>query len=87
MANIEGINDQLAIINIEDEENEELVFGDDAVEESNKFDMCLVGRFLTEKGINGRAMKSKMGDVWRPARGQHKRFETRTLFVPVLSYR
>lgn len=33
MANIEGINDQLASINIEDEENEELVFGEEVVEE------------------------------------------------------
>ena len=41
-------------INIEDEENEELIFDDDVVEDSNKFDLCLVGRFLTEKSLNTR---------------------------------
>lgn len=29
----------------------------------------LVGRFLAEKNINSRVMKSKMADVWRPAMG------------------
>lgn len=29
----------------------------------DKYDLCLVGRFLTEKNINTRAMKSKMEDV------------------------
>ncbi|XP_063942974.1 uncharacterized protein LOC135150542 [Daucus carota subsp. sativus] len=28
-----------------------------------------VDKFLTEKNINVRAMKSKMADIWRPARG------------------
>lgn len=29
----------------------------------------MVGRFLTEKNINTRAMKIKMADVWKPAMG------------------
>lgn len=69
MASLDNINEQLAGINIEDEENEELIFDDDLVEDSNKFELCLVGRFATEKGINTRAMKTKLADVWRPVRG------------------
>lgn len=38
-------------------------------DETNRFDFCLVGRFLTEKNINGRIMKTKMADIWRPAMG------------------
>lgn len=69
MASLDNINEQLAGINIEDEENEELIFDDELVEDSNKFELCLVGRFVTEKSINTRAMKTKLADVWRPARG------------------
>lgn len=28
-----------------------------------------MGRFLTEKNLNIRAMKSELGDIWRPAMG------------------
>lgn len=38
-------------------------------EDTNRFDLCLVGRFLTKKGINTRVMKTKLADIWRPAMG------------------
>lgn len=41
-------------------------FGDEVEEITNKFDL---GRFLTEKSLNVRAVKSKIADIWRPARG------------------
>nr|XP_017257901.1 PREDICTED: uncharacterized protein LOC108227327 [Daucus carota subsp. sativus] len=69
MAKVEEINDRMATMGIEDEENEELFFGDEVEEAANKYDLCLVGRFLTEKTLNTRAMKSKMADIWRPVRG------------------
>lgn len=69
MARMEDINERLAGMGIEDEENAELVFDEEAEDTSNKFEMCLVGRFLTEKALNVRAMKSKIADIWRPARG------------------
>ncbi|XP_074328037.1 uncharacterized protein LOC141665950 [Apium graveolens] len=68
MENTEDINMHMANLGIEDEENEELVFGAE-VEEVNKYELCLVGRFLSEKSINDRAMKSKLADVWKPAMG------------------
>lgn len=46
-----------------------MIFDDEAVEDSSKFGLCLVGRFLTEKNINTGAMKIKLADIWRPARG------------------
>ncbi|XP_074356430.1 uncharacterized protein LOC141696143 [Apium graveolens] len=69
MDRVEDINERMAGMGIEDEENTELMFEEEAEDLSNKFELCLVGRFLTEKGLNVRAMKSKMADIWRPARG------------------
>lgn len=60
---------QLADLDIENEENEELVFDEGVEEEINRFEPCLVGRFLTEKIINIRAMKTKLADLWKPAMG------------------
>lgn len=45
------------------------MFDEEVNDISNKFETCLVGRFLTEKNLNVRAMKSKLADVWRPTRG------------------
>lgn len=56
----------MAEIDIDNEENEELVFEKGVEEENNRFELCLVDRFLTEKSIKTRVMKSKMADVWRP---------------------
>lgn len=60
---------QLADLDIPTEENEELTFEEGVEEEVNRFELCLVGRFLTEKNINTRAMKTKMVDLWKPAMG------------------
>lgn len=66
MDNLDVMMSDLDISNVE---NEELVFEEGLEEESNKFELCLVGRFLTEKNLNKRAMKSKLADLWRPAMG------------------
>lgn len=69
MAWYQNINEQLADLTVEDEENEDLIFEGDIEEEVNKYDLCLVGRFLTEKNINNRAMKTKIADIWKPTMG------------------
>lgn len=51
----------------------------------DKYDLCLVGRFLTEKNINTRAMKSKMADVWKPTMGINIKELKKDLFVSILS--
>lgn len=68
MSSTRDLDEQLAELDIEDEKNEELVFGED-IEEVHKYDLCLVGQFLSEKTINSRAMKNKLADVWKPAMG------------------
>lgn len=60
---------ELAELDIKNEENEELVFDEGVEKEDNRFELCLVGRFLSEKNINERAMKSKLADLWKPAMG------------------
>lgn len=69
MARYRDVEEQMASLNIEEEENESFVFEGDVEEDVNRYELCLVGRFLTEKNINIRAMKSKMADVWKPAMG------------------
>lgn len=59
----------MASLDIEEEENESFVFDEADEDESNRYELCLIGRFLTEKTINMRAMKSKMADVWKPTMG------------------
>lgn len=65
MTQYQNINKQLASLNVEDEENEDLIFEVNIEKEVNKYELCLVGRFLTEKNINTRAMKTKIVDVWK----------------------
>lgn len=69
MASTSDVEMQLAGLDIEDEENEQLVFDEEIEEEVNRFELWLVGRFLTEKSINVRVMKTKLADIWRPAMG------------------
>lgn len=59
----------MANMDIEDVENESFVFGEEVEEDVNRYELCLVGRFLTEKMINLRAMKSRMANVWKPTMG------------------
>ena len=69
MARYQNIEEQMADMNIEEEENEGFLFEGDIEEEVNKYDLCLIGRFLTEKNINTRSMKTKMADLWKPTMG------------------
>lgn len=69
MATIMDLNDQFAELDIEEEENSAFVLEGEGDAETNKYELCLVGRFLTGKSINVNAMKTKMADVWKPALG------------------
>lgn len=65
MARFQDLNEQLEGLKIEDEENIAVVLESEEEEGLNKYDLCLVGRFLTEKTINVRAMKTKLADIWK----------------------
>lgn len=69
MAQYRDIVAQMANLDIDEKENESFVLDGDIEEVINMYELCLVGRFLTEKTINMRAMKSKMADVWKPMMG------------------
>ena len=69
MSRYNDLNDQLAGLDIEDEENAAFTFEGVVEEEVNKYELCVVGRFLTERSVNVRAMKTKMADIRRPAMG------------------
>lgn len=69
MANEEEIEHRMASLGVEDEENEVFVLDGDIDEQVNMYELCLVGRLLTEKSVNTRAMKTKITDVWRPTMG------------------
>ncbi|KAL8096581.1 hypothetical protein AgCh_037515 [Apium graveolens] len=66
---MDNLDVMMTDLDISNEENEEMVFDEEFEEENNRFELCLVGRFLTEKNLNVRAMKSKLADLWRPAMG------------------
>lgn len=69
MARYRNIDDQMGGLSIDEEENESFVFEGDVEEAVDRYELCLVGRFLTEKNLNIRAMKSKMADIWKPTMG------------------
>lgn len=54
-------------LDIENKENEELMFEND-VKAMHKYDLCSVGRFLSEN-LSTTDMKSKLANVWRSAMG------------------
>lgn len=59
----------MAVLDIDEEGNESFVFYRDIEEEVGRYELCLVGRLLTEKNINIGAMKTKVVDVWKPSIG------------------
>lgn len=69
MTTREDIGERMANLAIEEEENEGFVLEGDIDESVNRYELCLVGRVLTEKNVNTRAMKTKIADVWRPTMG------------------
>lgn len=80
MARYRNLDEQLADLDIAEEENEDFTF------EVNKYELCLVGRYLTEKNINMRAMMTKMANVWKPTMGdKHQGDRPRNLLISVLS--
>lgn len=49
MANIEDIEMQIEDLDIDNEKNEELILEGNVEEDVNRFEFCLVGKFLTKK--------------------------------------
>ncbi|XP_030489697.2 uncharacterized protein LOC115706250 [Cannabis sativa] len=67
-----NLEDQYAALNIEEDEEEGLLFEgehDEAFEIDDRW--CLVGRFLTHRSIDFQAMQNKMAQLWQPGRGMY----------------
>ncbi|KAK1393135.1 hypothetical protein POM88_012191 [Heracleum sosnowskyi] len=71
----------MADLNIDEEENGEFMFDDDVEEHVNKYELCLVGRFLTEKNINTRAMFYHREDMLWVCNGGHWSFDNAMLIT------
>lgn len=85
MALYQNLDKQMADLNIEEEEYGEFMFDDDVEEQLNKYELCLVDRFLTEKNINTRVMVSKMADACKSTMGVSIKEIDPDYFFPVLS--
>ncbi|XP_074342938.1 uncharacterized protein LOC141680674 [Apium graveolens] len=81
MATSSNIDVLMSDLDIANEEDEELVLDIECEEAENRFELCLVGKFLTEKNLNLRAMRSKMADLWKPAMGITIKSLTHGLFL------
>ena len=64
------MDSRLENISLSVDEEEELVLdtGEDG-STTQSFDLCLIGRFLTDRMINFNAMKHRLANVWRPEKG------------------
>uniref|UniRef100_A0A803QCK5 Reverse transcriptase domain-containing protein n=1 Tax=Cannabis sativa TaxID=3483 RepID=A0A803QCK5_CANSA len=64
------LNEQYALISLEDEEEGILIGGDDEAEETLFDDRwCLVGKFLTGRAVDFNAMRHLMASLWQPGKG------------------
>ncbi|KAL8107900.1 hypothetical protein AgCh_024344 [Apium graveolens] len=63
-----GINDLYAKLSIEDDDEGGMIV-ENAVIEKEKESFVLIGRFLTERNINFKAMQNVLSTVWRPKEG------------------
>uniref|UniRef100_A0A803P0Y7 Reverse transcriptase domain-containing protein n=1 Tax=Cannabis sativa TaxID=3483 RepID=A0A803P0Y7_CANSA len=76
------MKEQYATLNIDDEDNEGLLF-EAGVDELQEIDgrWLLVGRFLTNKSIDFQAMQNKMATLWQPGRGLYVKELDPNLFL------
>ncbi|MBA0819469.1 hypothetical protein Gohar_021233 [Gossypium harknessii] len=69
MANVELVDTELANLNIIDEEEDPMVVlgaNNDVVQ---LYDLCLVGRVLTDSVVNFPSLRNTFADLWHPLRG------------------
>lgn len=57
------------------------MFDGDMEEVQDMYELCLEGRFLTEKNLNIRATKTKLADVWKPTMGINIKELTTGIFL------
>ncbi|MBA0871919.1 hypothetical protein Goshw_002133 [Gossypium schwendimanii] len=68
MANLNTVDVDLANLNIMDEEEDPLVVVGDDIAIDPKYELCLVGRVLTDSIMNFLSLKNTLADLWHPLR-------------------
>lgn len=60
----------MAELSLSNDEDDELILDANTLAQQSGFsELCLVGRFLTDRNINFMAMKHRMAGLWRPGKG------------------
>ncbi|XVF61957.1 hypothetical protein PTKIN_Ptkin08bG0177000 [Pterospermum kingtungense] len=78
-----ALEDQFETLELLGNEEEEIDLDEGGVvQRIGRVDLCLVGRFLTERSINLNAMSFRLLEIWRPGKGEHIKdiFDSRYLF-------
>lgn len=65
LARYQNLDEHLADLSIEEEENGDSIFDEEVEEQVNRYELCLIGRFFTEKS----KMTTKLANVWKPMMG------------------
>ena len=64
------MEDRFAGLTLFNEEDEELLLNEETSGHCRlRYELCLVGKFLTDKSVNFNAMKNRMAMLWWPGRG------------------
>lgn len=69
MANVELVDTELANLNIIDEEEDPMVVLGVNNDDEESYDLCLVGRVLTDSVVNFPSLRNTLADLWHPLRG------------------
>ncbi|MBA0780197.1 hypothetical protein Gotri_004331 [Gossypium trilobum] len=69
MANVELVDTELANLNIIDEEEDPMVVLEENKADEEVYNLCLVGRVLTDSVVNFPSLRNALADLWHPSRG------------------
>ncbi|XP_016694273.1 uncharacterized protein At4g02000-like [Gossypium hirsutum] len=69
MANVNHVDTELANLNINDEEEDPMVVLEENKADEELYDLCLVGRVITDSIVNFTSLRNTLADLWHPLRG------------------
>ncbi|MBA0575294.1 hypothetical protein Golob_027975 [Gossypium lobatum] len=69
MANVDLVHTELANLNIIDDEEDPMVVLEENKVDEEVYDLCLVGRVLTDSVVNFPSIRNTLADLWHPLRG------------------
>ncbi|MBA0628988.1 hypothetical protein Godav_023613, partial [Gossypium davidsonii] len=69
MANVELVDTELANLNIIDEEEDPMVVLEENKADEEVYNLCLVGRVLTDSVVNFPTLRNALADLWHPLKG------------------